>query len=1181
MGANSVSTQASTPQHSNVTSSSATTTATVSNRASPTAPTNGQLASPPLSTAPQLVQQSHQPAHHVVDAAHAPPSAVAATQSQYNNLSPEQKQASNDADRNYSSNTAPTATSTRPVDNSSAAPRNVSPPQSHMMPAGEAPNNGPLATNVPPAAAAAPSVRKKGRFVITSVTDPSLLSQSTQMVPITLTAAPTMIATIPGQPTTSQEQPPNAVVGDLRSSTGDHHPTTTTTTTTAGLMYAPTQTVMMTNGTTATLVPQQVLYTATTAAPPQPTAPPLQQHHQQQDQQQQQQQQGKDISTDNKQQQQQQQSNQSSIGAGQDNKQPPRQEQQEQSTTGRYKPRQNLASQKGLGKVFYFLDQMRSEVLDADRTIKSLQSEMKSMQNDMRFLKEKNKELEAKARDAERKFHEERGLREAAEKKLKALKKMIRENGGEPITNTVAPPNGAKAASQDSINTASSKRMSYTDGTSAVDSAGTVHESWAAAAATVATTDHLNSSQTLPDLSFTEPASSSGEFEPPANMASAPATIPLKSQQQWDGASDTNSTIGSRNNSGHQQQEAHKRPSTTTLEDRHASIETSGSELSSGSSHTDKQQKFDLDVPQAKSWEMNPSDGEKPKLKRPGLGTSKSEGVQNHSSVAVLTSSISSRGKAGIEPIKLDANPSEKTASGSTSQVPSTISPLRDTNHRERTPSLTNGNSNKGSEHRTSTLNSTFDSQQSTGHQQQQSFSAPMPNSNSLGRNSRIGAEDSGRQTSVTQTTQGTQKSAAAASEFDPLLRSESTRQLNQSPTEGTQFLQASTTYQPAPFGDIGSEQMYQQTQLPVLMMDQQTMAYPIVSLANVEGMSIPTQPFMQMPVQQQNSNGTTTRSYQDFPSGMFFVQQTDLPQNSMMTFQQPIFQWQGNLTTPQDPTSAATIQPSWQFSQPTWQPQAQPQQDLNFQQQQAQPQQLQYSSSQQQQQQSTHHVQQQHVQQQSQSQQHDLSFPQQYPPSQQHQQPPQQQDASYSRQITSPQQQQPLVQQQQQQTHQQYHEVNYQQIAPAQQQPHVQQQQNHQQYQEANYQQIPPTQNHQNHVQQQQNHQQYQEAHYQQIPPTTQQHQNHVQQQQNQQQSQYPTHRPSKSVIGFDPLLVEQMSVSTATNTAEEAISGRVAVPSASNPVPQQPSATSGNSLNPFSDFMCHSGSTNEHGQT
>ena len=58
------------------------------------------------------------------------------------------------------------------------------------------------------------------------------------------------------------------------------------------------------------------------------------------------------------------------------------------SSNGSSKP--NLASQKGLGKVFYFLDQMRTEVLDADRTIKALQSEMKSLQTDMRYLVSRN-----------------------------------------------------------------------------------------------------------------------------------------------------------------------------------------------------------------------------------------------------------------------------------------------------------------------------------------------------------------------------------------------------------------------------------------------------------------------------------------------------------------------------------------------------------------------------------------------------------------------------------------------------------------------------------------------------------------------------------------------------------------------------------------------------------------------
>ena len=78
-----------------------------------------------------------------------------------------------------------------------------------------------------------------------------------------------------------------------------------------------------------------------------------------------------------------------------------------------------LAAQSGLGKVFYFLDQMKMEVTEADKTIKSLQA-------DLRFVKEKNKELEMKAREAERKYQEEKLVREGAERKCKALRKKLR-----------------------------------------------------------------------------------------------------------------------------------------------------------------------------------------------------------------------------------------------------------------------------------------------------------------------------------------------------------------------------------------------------------------------------------------------------------------------------------------------------------------------------------------------------------------------------------------------------------------------------------------------------------------------------------------------------------------------------------------------------------------------------------
>lgn len=95
----------------------------------------------------------------------------------------------------------------------------------------------------------------------------------------------------------------------------------------------------------------------------------------------------------------------------------------------------------GLGKVMYFLDQMRSEVCEADKNIKNLQSGTKFLvcrkdeccvgsflTNAMSLLRQrdKNKELEARVREMERKYTEEKNLREAAESKLKALRRKIK-----------------------------------------------------------------------------------------------------------------------------------------------------------------------------------------------------------------------------------------------------------------------------------------------------------------------------------------------------------------------------------------------------------------------------------------------------------------------------------------------------------------------------------------------------------------------------------------------------------------------------------------------------------------------------------------------------------------------------------------------------------------------------------
>lgn len=79
-----------------------------------------------------------------------------------------------------------------------------------------------------------------------------------------------------------------------------------------------------------------------------------------------------------------------------------------------------VGSNVGLGKVFYFLEQMKAEVSEADRNTKLLQKEVK-------FLKEKNKELEAKSREMEKRWKDQKANREAAEAKVRLLKKKLRE----------------------------------------------------------------------------------------------------------------------------------------------------------------------------------------------------------------------------------------------------------------------------------------------------------------------------------------------------------------------------------------------------------------------------------------------------------------------------------------------------------------------------------------------------------------------------------------------------------------------------------------------------------------------------------------------------------------------------------------------------------------------------------
>lgn len=68
----------------------------------------------------------------------------------------------------------------------------------------------------------------------------------------------------------------------------------------------------------------------------------------------------------------------------------------------------------GVGKVLHYIDTMRTEVVEADRCIASLQS-------DNRFLRDKNKELEAKSKDLERRLMEEKRLRQKAEAKYASM----------------------------------------------------------------------------------------------------------------------------------------------------------------------------------------------------------------------------------------------------------------------------------------------------------------------------------------------------------------------------------------------------------------------------------------------------------------------------------------------------------------------------------------------------------------------------------------------------------------------------------------------------------------------------------------------------------------------------------------------------------------------------------------
>mmetsp|Transcript_16231 Transcript_16231/g.23778 ORF Transcript_16231/g.23778 Transcript_16231/m.23778 type:complete len:595 (+) Transcript_16231:108-1892(+) len=74
----------------------------------------------------------------------------------------------------------------------------------------------------------------------------------------------------------------------------------------------------------------------------------------------------------------------------------------------------------GMGKMFHFLDQLKLEVVEADKMIKTLQ-------NDVKFLRGKNKELEARCNESEIRYMEEKASREESDAKIRSLKKRLKE----------------------------------------------------------------------------------------------------------------------------------------------------------------------------------------------------------------------------------------------------------------------------------------------------------------------------------------------------------------------------------------------------------------------------------------------------------------------------------------------------------------------------------------------------------------------------------------------------------------------------------------------------------------------------------------------------------------------------------------------------------------------------------
>ncbi len=94
--------------------------------------------------------------------------------------------------------------------------------------------------------------------------------------------------------------------------------------------------------------------------------------------------------------------------------------------SGSYGKNGRLIGCGGVGKVLHNLDSLRQEVLEADKSMTSLQS-------DNRFLRNKNKELEAKISNLEKRLAEEKTLRRSAETKLQTLRQKVKDVGPPPV----------------------------------------------------------------------------------------------------------------------------------------------------------------------------------------------------------------------------------------------------------------------------------------------------------------------------------------------------------------------------------------------------------------------------------------------------------------------------------------------------------------------------------------------------------------------------------------------------------------------------------------------------------------------------------------------------------------------------------------------------------------------------